>query len=105
MRVAPEFFEKRRTAFLTALLRGFIPTHKLACRVFLTAVVYAPFFRLPRNYARAAQREPVLDLDVWLDRQIRSFTGSIGYWMILGGKININEYTILRDSKDESEEA
>lgn len=58
-------------------------------------------FALPEDYDRMPVKaavfstslegpmEPVLDLDVWLDREISAFTGSPGYWMLLGGFMNI----------------
>lgn len=58
-------------------------------------------FSLPTDYDRMPVKasvfsssyqqplEPVQDLDIWLDREIRSFVGSIGYWMILSGYMNI----------------
>lgn len=58
-------------------------------------------FALPDDYDRMPVKaavfatgmqgpmERVDDLDVWLDREIRSFTGSVGYWILLGGFLNI----------------
>jgi hypothetical protein len=34
--------------------------------------------------------EHVLDHDIWLDRLMRSFTGVIGSWTLLGGEIHFN---------------
>ena len=39
--------------------------------------------------AHELKLEAVDDLDEWLDREIRSFVGSVGYWIILSGKLNI----------------
>lgn len=58
-------------------------------------------FALPTDYDRmpvkgnifstsfATPLERIDDTDEWLDREIRAFVGSIGYWIILGGFLNI----------------
>lgn len=50
-------------------------------RMPVKAAVFSTSYMLPM--------ESVHDLDEWMDRELRSFVGSIGYWMILGGYIQI----------------
>ena len=47
----------------------------------LDGMVYSTSYQLPL--------EKVDDEQEWLDREIRSFIGSIGYWIVLGGAMNI----------------
>jgi len=67
-------------------------------------------FDLPTDYDRMPVKgglfstahelklEPVDDLDEWLDREIRSFVGSIGYWIILSGSLHIKPVMAATES-------
>lgn len=67
-------------------------------------------FSLPTDYDRMPVKAaifktsaqlpltPVQDLDVWQDIQLRSWTGGIGWWIILGGSLNIQPVLSASDS-------
>lgn len=63
----------------------------------------ADYDRMPVKaaiYRTAAQipMSPVGDIDTWMDLQLRSWVGSVGWWIILGGELNVQPALGASDS-------